>query len=54
MNRDDDQARDLAAGIVAWEEDLEPGWLEVAGVPVPVVAGHVLAEGALRGMRLDD
>jgi hypothetical protein len=43
----DDEALEISTGIVAWEEDHDPGWLEARGVTAAVKAGHVLAEGAL-------
>ncbi|WP_204061528.1 hypothetical protein [Microbispora corallina] len=46
----DDQALAVAADIIAWETNHDPGWLEVADVTTAVKAGHVLAEGALRAL----
>ncbi|MFB9363567.1 hypothetical protein [Actinoplanes nipponensis] len=44
----DGRAEDLAAGIVAWDDSCEEGWLRAPGLPVAVRAGHVLADGVLR------
>lgn len=44
----DDQALAIATGIVAWEEDHDPGWLEAPGITAAVKGRHVLAEGALQ------
>ncbi|WP_203711033.1 hypothetical protein [Asanoa siamensis] len=41
------QALAVAADIVAWEDDHDPGRLDAPGVGDTVKAGHVLAEGAL-------
>ncbi|GII59820.1 hypothetical protein Pth03_82090 [Planotetraspora thailandica] len=43
----DDQAFAVAADIIAWETDHDPGWLDGDGLTIAVKAGHVLAEGAL-------
>ncbi len=45
---EDDQALAIAADIVEWEDDHDPGWLEAPGITAAVKAGHVLTEGALR------
>ncbi|MET8906659.1 hypothetical protein [Micromonospora sp. NPDC004551] len=44
----DESAGELAAAIVAWEDDLDPDWLDAPGVGVAVRAGQVLTEGGLR------
>ncbi|MEO3746838.1 hypothetical protein [Plantactinospora sp. B5E13] len=49
----DDQALALAADILAWADDLDPGWLDAANVPTAVKAGHVLADGALRALNVE-
>ncbi|WP_436534372.1 hypothetical protein [Actinoplanes sp. HUAS TT8] len=46
----DQEALTAATGIVAWEDGLEPEWLDGTDVPAPVRAGHVLAEGALHAL----
>jgi hypothetical protein len=48
VRSDDDQALAIARDILTWEDDLEPGWLDVPGVTAALRAGHVLAEGVLR------
>ncbi|MEV4753875.1 hypothetical protein AB0J86_01980 [Micromonospora sp. NPDC049559] len=49
----DDRALAIAADIVAWEDSLDPGWLDAAGLTAAVKAGHVLAEGALRALNAE-
>jgi hypothetical protein len=48
----DDRALAVAADIIAWETNHDPGWLDVADVTTAVKAGHVLAEGALRALSI--
>jgi hypothetical protein len=48
VRTDDDQALVIARDILAWEDDLDPGWLDAPGVTTTLRAGHVLAEGVLR------
>ena len=47
VNTDDETAGRIADDIVAWADDLDPGWLEAPGLPTTVAAGHVLTEGLL-------
>lgn len=45
---DDKRALETTRDILTWEDDLEPGWLDVPGVTAALRAGHILAEGVLR------
>jgi hypothetical protein len=45
---DEARAEELAAGIVAWDDQSRPEWLEAPGLTVAVRAGHVLADGVSR------
>lgn len=49
----DDQALALATDIVAWEDGLDPGWLDATNVTATVRACHVLADGALRALNVE-
>jgi hypothetical protein len=48
LHADAGRALRLAEDVVAWDEDLEPDWLDAPEVSAAVRAGHVLAEGSLR------
>ncbi|MEV7231983.1 hypothetical protein AB0M79_33995 [Polymorphospora sp. NPDC051019] len=48
VRADDDQTLTLAADIVAWAPDHDPGWLEATGVTITIKTSHIIARGALR------
>ena len=48
LRADDTQTFTIAADIISWAEDLDPGWLDAPGVSPALKGTHTLAMGAPR------